>query len=95
MLRITRQDDTGWTTLKLAGRLAGPWVTELERCWRAVLDAQPGRPLRLDLTDITFVDAAGKQLLGLMDRQRTRLQGLGLMAQSVIEEIVGQQDKQT
>jgi len=29
MFRITTQDDTGSTTLKLAGRLEGPWVTEL------------------------------------------------------------------
>jgi anti-anti-sigma regulatory factor len=63
MLRITTHDDTGSTTLKLAGRLAGPWVTELERCWRAAGGAQRGRPLRLDLTEVTFIDAAGKQLL--------------------------------
>lgn len=95
MLRITTQDDTGSTTLKLAGRLTGPWVTELERCWRAVLGSEPGRSLRLDLTDVTFIDAAGKQLLGLMIRQQTRLEGVGLLVQSIIEEIMRLQGEQT
>lgn len=94
MIRITTiQDDTGPTTLKLAGRLAGPAVAELERCWLAVLNLQQGRPNRLDLTDVTYVDDAGKQLLGLMVRRQTRLIGVGLMAQSIIEEMMHRDEK--
>jgi len=93
MLRITTQVDTGTTTLKLDGRLAGPWVAELERCWRGALDTLGGRLLRLDLTGVTYIDAAGKQLLDLMTCQQTQLLGVGLMAQSIIEEFLRQQNQ--
>ena len=35
MLRITVHDAPGTLTFRLKGRLAGPWVRELEECWRA------------------------------------------------------------
>src|SRR5262245_32843714 len=34
MLRITINKDQPVTRLSVEGRLAGEWVTELERCWR-------------------------------------------------------------
>ncbi len=62
MLRITRlegHDDA--TTLKLEGRLIGPWVDEL----RAVCDGPDGSAggLSLDLANVTYADGAGVRLL--------------------------------
>lgn len=59
MLRIEVQEDDS-NTVKAAGRLAGPWVSELAR----VLDRlEPEAPLLVDLTDVSFADAAGVALL--------------------------------
>jgi len=60
MLRITHETDasTVGSTLKLEGRIVGPWVEELRR---ACLEQHAARcrPLTIDLRDVTFIDSAG------------------------------------
>ncbi len=63
MLRITTYRDSGTTRLKLEGKLKGPWVPELESCWRSLPD---NSCLIVDLSDVEFVDNAGRYLLALM-----------------------------
>ncbi len=46
MLRITVRQEPTTTTIELEGKLAGPWVEELERCWRTAL-AEAKASLRL------------------------------------------------
>jgi anti-anti-sigma regulatory factor len=63
MLRITIHSEPTRRTFQLEGKLAGPWVDELERCWQSTL-ANPNTPaLRFDLTGVTFIDTAGKEFL--------------------------------
>jgi anti-anti-sigma regulatory factor len=73
MLRITRVNSPGTITLKLEGRLIGPWVDELEAAvGRALADA---RAVRLDLDNVSFADADGTRTLRkLVDR------GVGIAA---------------
>jgi anti-anti-sigma regulatory factor len=53
--------------LKLEGKLLEPWVEELLGAWAAAR-AQSGG-LRLDLSGVSFVDAAGVRVLrGLLDQ---------------------------
>jgi anti-anti-sigma regulatory factor len=67
MLRITPTDDDGERTLRLEGRLVEPWVGELLGACRETAGA--GRRLVLDLSGVTFVDAAGVACLrGLRDQ---------------------------
>lgn len=62
MLRITRiNPGEAPAILKLEGRLAGPWVDELERV--VALSAHPGARVVLRMEDVTFADAAGAALL--------------------------------
>lgn len=69
MLRITAADEPRVLSFRLEGRLEGPWVDELEHCWHGMV-ARVGTPrLRVDLTGVTFVDAAGKAQLAAMHRQ--------------------------
>jgi hypothetical protein len=69
MLRIERHEPAGGAVrLRLAGRLAGPWVDEVRAACEDAFHA--GRGLGLDLRDVTFVDAGGVELLrGLVARQ--------------------------
>jgi hypothetical protein len=53
------------TTFRVEGKLAGPAVVELERCWRAAEGVRPG-PVRLDLCKVGEIDDAGKDLLQRM-----------------------------
>ena len=63
MLRITVQDSPQASTLKLEGKLTGPWVKELEQSWITVTATVPDHPVVIDLSDVTFIDCAGKCLL--------------------------------
>jgi ABC-type transporter Mla MlaB component len=81
MLRIshTQGHDSIWT-LRLEGKLAGPWVTELARTCNEL----PCSPdcLRLDLSAVTFVDEPGVALLrDLIGRGATLAACSGLVAE--------------
>jgi len=65
MLRITSKEYNGTIRLKLEGKLKGTWVPEMERCWRRAAPSQD-KELIVDLTEVEFVDTAGKYLLALM-----------------------------
>ena len=70
MLRITRIDldaSPSTRTLKLEGKLLGPWVEELSRACEEL--RIPPRCLCLDLADLTFVDPVGVKLLDDLVRQ--------------------------
>lgn len=88
MLKITIHNSTNAATLNLEGRLAGPWVEELERSWRAVKDDSPEKPVIVDLCEVTFVDAEGRKLLSTIYEQGARLRTFGCMAKGIVEEIV-------
>jgi ABC-type transporter Mla MlaB component len=62
MLKIERRHAEGHgLALKLVGEIRGPWVDELQRITEAALGA--ATPIRLDLSDVSFVDRAGVVLL--------------------------------
>jgi hypothetical protein len=88
MLKITIDNAVNAATLKLEGRLAGPWVGELERSWRAVKGDSRDKPVMVDLCEVTFVDAEGRKLLSWMYEQGARLRTFGCMAKGIVEEIV-------
>jgi anti-anti-sigma regulatory factor len=60
VLKITRLSHKGRDlTIKLEGELLGAWVSAV----RDVCAGRGRRPRRLDLAAVTYVDAAGVQLL--------------------------------
>jgi ABC-type transporter Mla MlaB component len=63
LFRITIQESSDPATVKLEGKLAGPWVKELARIWRA-MDA--GKAILIDLCGVSFVDPSGRDLLAQM-----------------------------
>jgi anti-anti-sigma regulatory factor len=87
MLRITLRADPGSLTVRLEGRLAGPWVREVEDCWQSAWASQRKPVLRLDLTGVTFIDAAGKQFLAAMHTEGAEFLACGCMTRAVVAEI--------
>jgi hypothetical protein len=85
MLKITTQNDASGTVFELEGRLAGPWVEELKGCWQNA--AGSGRPVRILLCAVTYVDAQGKGLLNEMYRNGAELVAEGCMTKAIVEEI--------
>jgi ABC-type transporter Mla MlaB component len=87
MLRITVHDKPRALTFQLEGRLAGPWLRELEACWQGTL-ASPGQPiLRVDLTGVTSVDGAGKACLAALHRQGAEFIAADCLTKGVVAEI--------
>src|SRR5262245_54272846 len=54
-VRRSKEDSTPTRTLKLEGKLIGPWVEELERVWNAVTSEQAAKHVVVDLCDVLFV----------------------------------------
>ncbi|HET9527899.1 MAG TPA: hypothetical protein VFO99_17120, partial [Pyrinomonadaceae bacterium] len=88
VLRITtRIISTGDLALFVEGKLSGACVSELERCWRCGVTGESSAPAVVDLTDVSFIDSYGKQLLAQMHADGIKLVANGLMSKFVIDEI--------
>ena len=87
MLRITVHDNPQAFTFQLEGRLAGHWLRELEECWKSTLNQQRKPTLRVDLTEVTFIDNAGKACLAAMHRQGTELVAADCLTRDIVAEI--------
>jgi anti-anti-sigma regulatory factor len=85
MFRITTQMAADRAVLKLEGWLTGAWVKELGTCWRAATN--PGREICVDLSEVLFVDDAGRQLLTLMHRAGVDFVTKGCVMPELVREI--------
>ena len=63
MLKITVEESEGAETIKLEGKIAGPWVEELNRTWHSLTPSLGRKQLELDMRGVAFVDGKGRQLL--------------------------------
>jgi hypothetical protein len=88
MLRITLHNDDTKCRLKLAGKLAGPWVAETENVWRSVSCSD--KEIELDMTEVTGIDDAGRELLIAMHKAGARFVVQGVAMTALIEEITGE-----
>ena len=84
MLRVTEYDEPGAWRLKLEGKLAGPWVCEVERIWSA---APAGKRREVDLRGVTCADQSGRDLLHRMHRGGASFVAEGVMMKALIEEL--------
>ncbi|HLN58550.1 MAG TPA: hypothetical protein VK416_08300 [Thermoanaerobaculia bacterium] len=72
MLKISRPEpESQSASWKLEGRLVGPWVAELRQVADAALSESDG--LTLDVSEVSFVDREGKDLLHELIARRVRL----------------------
>lgn len=87
MLRITTLVGEDRITLKLEGKLRGPWNSELVKVWSKVLSAPERKPVTVDLQDVSFVDEQGKILLSTMRQNGVELATAEPITNSLLEEI--------
>jgi len=84
MLRIWTEEQTGSWTIKLEGRLKGPWVLELEQCLNKLTQKDT---LILDLTGLEFVDTAGRYLLKLLKERGARFLASGPLMTELVADL--------
>lgn len=63
MLKISIKDDSAIATLKIEGKLVGPWALELGRTWHDLWASANQMPLRVDICGVTFADQKGTHIL--------------------------------
>ncbi|HWH79573.1 MAG TPA: hypothetical protein VNT76_19475 [Candidatus Binatus sp.] len=85
MLKISTRREDGHTNFELEGRLAGAWVDELRECWQNA--RRNGDQITVALTQVTYIDNAGKAILTEMHRLGAQLAAEGCMVKAIIEEI--------
>lgn len=89
MLRITANDNPRVPVLRLEGRLEGPWVRELEQSWRSLLENGSEPTICVDLTDVTYIDAAGKARLEEMHQRGAQFIAGDCLTKAIVAEIAG------
>ena len=94
MLRITVDESDGAIAMTLEGRIAGPWVTELNDAWSQLAPKLGKRALSVDLCNVTYADAAGKELLrNIYEHGNAKLVTDNLWAQYIADEITNGSNK--
>jgi anti-anti-sigma regulatory factor len=90
MLKITGQKNATQASMSiiLEGKLAGPWVEELNTYWCQISGNRQSDKV-IDLTGVTFIDADGKELLTKLWQQGAELRAAGCLTRCVVEEITG------
>jgi hypothetical protein len=83
VIRISCHNESAVTRFVLEGKLAGPCVDELDKCWQKANRTM----LEIDLTSISFIDDRGKQLLKRMHDHGAKLVSSSLMTKCLISEI--------
>ena len=89
MMKATQLRQRDQTVIKVEGRLAGPWVAELEQSWNEASEVQGPGAVLVELAGVSFVDEAGRQLLAKMSGAGTRLSAAGCLARAIVEEVEG------
>lgn len=87
MLKITVSETASEQRWKLQGRLAGPWVEQLQSCWARAQAERPGRSCVIDVTNLTSVDGEGEMLLQAMINQGARFHACGVYIKHVLENL--------
>jgi len=85
MLRITIEKKPEQAAIKVEGKLAGPWVDELERAWSRVTKERPGNNISIDIRSLMFIDAVGRKLLRRMCAEGATFKARGMVNETVEE----------
>src|ERR1700722_7150212 len=88
MLKITLKRDDGSSTLLLEGKLAGPWVAEVQGSWEGA--RADGQKVSLDLNGVTFIDAEGKALLTKLHQEGAILICRGCLTRAIVAQACGE-----
>jgi hypothetical protein len=87
LIRISKIHEGSKLHLFVEGTLSDGWVEALETSWLEARSQLNDEPLRVDLSDITYVDDGGRELLARMIRCGVELRATGIMTRAVVEEI--------
>jgi hypothetical protein len=89
MLRISMNHEAALATLKIEGKVVGPWAAERGKTWRGLWALSKKPTLQLDLRGVTYVDASGARIL----REIVKATGAEAFADSPLTQYFANQAK--
>ena len=91
MLKISVKEDEPRrrVLLEVEGRLVGPWVGELQRCWEDESKRVSSEVVVVRLANVSFIDDRGRELLSRISNAGSKLEGEGCMVRAIIARIIG------
>jgi hypothetical protein len=89
MFKVSVKQESVGTSLYVEGRLAGPWVLEMEKCWQAEQARVGSKIIIVRLGAVTFIDDEGKALLARMFQGGAKLEGHGCLVRAILDGITG------
>jgi hypothetical protein len=87
LLRITQTETETERRWTLCGRLTGPSVAVLRACWEHDHRAADGVRRLLDLSDVTFIDESGEELLSEMRSGGAEFVAAGVATKHLVESL--------
>jgi hypothetical protein len=87
MLRITNTGTASEQRWTVCGRLTGPWVAELRSNWQLARVPSGGRRCVVDVSDVTFIDEDGEELLRAMKADGARFVARGVDTKHLLENL--------
>ncbi|MBV9181147.1 MAG: hypothetical protein JO356_07540 [Acidobacteria bacterium] len=87
MLKISTIDSPIQRRLVLEGKLVGPWISELERCWHTAADGLEGRKVVIDLKNVTVISLEGENALSALMREGAQFACEGILNKHVLKQL--------
>ena len=87
MLGITLEKTRTGPTMKLEGRLVGPWVTELQQFWEIIRGSEEHGNFRVNVKGVTSIDKRGKVLFRQIHQQGGIFIDSGCWTNAIVEEV--------
>jgi alkylhydroperoxidase family enzyme len=87
MLKIANTDSATERRWTLSGQLTGPWAAELLSQWEKAHDARDRRQRVVDLSDVTFIDENGEDVLRTMSNAGVHFLVFGVDTKYLVENL--------
>lgn len=88
MLHVTLHETPSSLTFQLDGRLAGPWVRQLEGILHRALTSRSKPVIRFELSGVTLIDEQGKDFLAIMYMEGAELLAGDSMMTNVVAALI-------
>ena len=90
MLRITISSDELTICFRLEGKVVGLWAEEVEQVWSSTQERRQGKICLVDLSDVSFVDEAGRKALAHCHAEGAQFKASGPLTSYLVESITRQ-----
>jgi deoxyadenosine/deoxycytidine kinase len=89
MLRIITEQRGHTVHLGLHGTVAGEAIAVLDEHWRGIMKKAPAAFVKVDLSNVVFIDAHGERLLRRMAQCGVEFEAAGCMNRYVLDRMTG------